>query len=237
MCHIIDLLKAALQPYLSTHQPILLMDACRIHYHPRVFHSCYSANIWPVVIPARLTWLLQPCDTHAFLGYKADLKTKYQIGRLNTGTGEFDTAGFLCCLYSTIRTILQGTRWATAFDCDGFGANQAALSTYILRNLELEVGDIVSVCADLPSEEKLKLCLPKKARIAMKSLLGPFLPRRPVAKRLVRPAAMPPPPKAAIDLPPTLSDRGQPPPLMLGRTRAQHKAASASAGPSPRSGP
>jgi hypothetical protein len=66
MCRIINMLGLALRGYLAEWQPILLLDCSRVHLHAMVFNRCLANNIWPIVVPAKLTWLLQPCDTHAF---------------------------------------------------------------------------------------------------------------------------------------------------------------------------
>ena len=79
---IVNRLGVVLRPYLGSVQPVLLMDTCPVHLASRVVKACFASQLWPVFVPARLTWLLQPCDTHVFLQYKAKLKafTK-QVGR------------------------------------------------------------------------------------------------------------------------------------------------------------
>ena len=66
---IIGWLAAAVAPF-PTLQPILLMDALKQHFSASVLRACARVRIWPLLVPARLTWLLQPLDTHAFARYK-----------------------------------------------------------------------------------------------------------------------------------------------------------------------
>ena len=63
---IIRLLSLILAPVLDTLQPVLMFDAVRLHLADDVMTEMAVASLWYLVIPARLTWLLQPLDTHGF---------------------------------------------------------------------------------------------------------------------------------------------------------------------------
>ena len=189
-------LGAVLRPYLGSLQPILFMDACRLHFVRPVITACFAQSLWPIFVPARLTWLLQPCDTHAFQRYKAFLQSAYQCSRADTARAELSIGEFLSCVYRAIRYVLQGQRWALAFDRDGFGHGQSGVAIYIRRQLQLE--DMVVVSASLPSDEQLRKCFPRRARVYIAGLLPPAVaasisPRPPVGYRLFarRPAGRP----------------------------------------------
>ena len=51
-------------------QAVLLMDAHKVHYSKGALAACRDYDIWPVVIPARMTSMLQPLDTHVFSRFK-----------------------------------------------------------------------------------------------------------------------------------------------------------------------
>ena len=70
MAVIIKLLGELLKPFLGAFQPILLMDALPAHLAAKVFRAATRCGIWVLVVPAKLTWLIQPADTHAFYKYK-----------------------------------------------------------------------------------------------------------------------------------------------------------------------
>ena len=184
MCvRVIELLAAALRPHLQEFQAILLLDACRLHIHQDVLRACVSAGIWPVVVPARTTWLLQPCDSHAFQKYKMYLKAAYHRKRATTAAGVLDVSAFLEVLYDTIKCTLRGRRWASAFDEDGFGNDQSGLSSFVKRQLALEQPPAVTRTP--PSADELSLCFPKRAAVRSDIALQPLrqlaLPR-PMAK-------------------------------------------------------
>ena len=50
--------------------PVLLMDCARQRIHRSVFAAAARQGVRVVLIPAKLTWLLQPRDTHVFQRYK-----------------------------------------------------------------------------------------------------------------------------------------------------------------------
>jgi hypothetical protein len=139
MMKIIAMLAVALRPHMPLLQPILMMDACRVHCPPEVLYRCLALQIWPVIVPARLTWLLQPLDTHAFQKYKAFLKKVCQAARVAAASRELSVADFVASMCSTIRHVLQGNVWASAFDADGFGCQQQQqqLSDYVQRQLQI----------------------------------------------------------------------------------------------------
>ena len=226
---ILKALAAVLTPYLDELQPVLLMDACKVHSTQAVLQACWAGNLWPVLVPARLTWLLQPCDTHAFLRYKEVLKAQYQKARASTADGQLTIGQFLGALYSTIRSTLQGRRWALAFDEDGFGHGQSLLSSFALRQLECDRPPFVPNA--LPSAEQVQLCLPK-GKAAAKAA-GSIL--RPMAKLCShgpapKPAVLAAPPAAEVSPAPLVAHgvrlfpkRPAPPPAQGPQTRSQSR--------------
>ena len=181
-------LGAALKPFLHRIQPVLMLDAVPLHYHSRVIDACHAWHIWPIVVPAKLTWLLQPLDTHFFYKYKLWLKRRYQDARVDTAALELSTAQFLECLYDTIhRTFGDGLKLAEAFDDNGFGHDRSTIRHYIKEMLEVE--SIPEIHVGPPSDEELKLCFPAKAKVPLAALLRCLRPPQ-------VPASLPGPPLA-----------------------------------------
>ena len=133
MAKIVQRLAVVLAPYMAAAQPILLFDAAPCHLNGRVlsrgrhvvdcamlagrvFRACEAARIWPCVIPPKLTWRLQPLDTHCFLSFKSTLQQIYQRRRATTSHGEVETPLFLQCVYETIRRVMNGRAWRHAFE-------------------------------------------------------------------------------------------------------------------------
>ena len=161
---IVRWLAAALSPVLGGRQPILLFDAYRAHLCHGMFNACASARIWPVVIPAKMTWLLQPLDTHALLPYKIRLQQLYSSARTRSAVGDVGVEELLQCIFVAIRTVLQGRRWHASFERDGFGASQAGVSDRVLAQLGVSAPFVVP--AGRPALAQLQRCFPARARVS-----------------------------------------------------------------------
>ena len=210
--YIVRRLALALRAHINELQPVLLLDAVRLHTTTAVLAACNGARIWPVLVPARMTWLLQPLDTHAFQTYKAHLRARYQSARADLGAGDLSTSQFLECICAAIRHVLQGTRWDSAFDQDGFGNTQTQLSSFVMRHLHIVASPDIQALR--PSIEQLSCCFPRRATIPEAALWRPFSPL--------------PVPKALPVMPSRRSEVrfGLAVPLMRpGRTRADHRRA------------
>ena len=87
----------------------------------RTLAALRECDIWPVVIPARMTSLLQPLDTHVFSRFKMCLRTRLHQLML-TGANEDLTSGLVVdALLHAIKGVLQRHEWAPAFAHNGFG--------------------------------------------------------------------------------------------------------------------
>lgn len=169
---VVRTLRAALDPHIADLQPVLLLDTAKIHYTQGVLAACRRAGIWVVMVPPKLTWLLQPLDTNAFYLFKVALKQAYLRARASTADGQTTIADFIPCVCDAIRKVLQGHRWSIAFDGDGFGKRQTQLSSRVIDELQLD--GAVEICSARPTLDQLRLCFPRRARIPARSLWGPF---------------------------------------------------------------
>ena len=175
---IVGLLGAAVAPYLDRCQPIMLLDGLQQHIHRTVLSACVAARIWPIVVPAKMTWLLQPLDTHAFLRYKAHLQRVHQAASARAPDGVVSLGGFVDCIYTAIREVLDVGRWASAFDADGFGIGQGGVSCRVRAQLQLEAP--LAINSERPTLVQLQSCFPKRAAVPTLTIWSPFDP--PVAR-------------------------------------------------------
>ena len=153
-------------------QIVLLFDAYKAHFADVVLKACAYHGIWPLVIPASLTWLLQPLDTHAFLPYKLCLQREYQLARIQTHDGVVGTRELFACLFTAITNVLGSTNWAFAFLRNGFGEQQSGLSRRVESWLQLagrvEVGDARI------SDAQVRSCLPRRTVTAVRNIWMPI---------------------------------------------------------------
>ena len=171
MCTIVDKLAAALAPFANKVQPILLMDCAKLHWASPVVNKCVRKGVWPIPVPAKLTWLLQPCDTHMFQLYKRHLQKAYQRRRQELmRAGALDVKNLLDCVYEATEYVAEDViGWKHAFLDDGFGARQTQLSAFRKRHLELDANPEVG--ASMPSPEQVKMCFPRNQRHPLLSQL------------------------------------------------------------------
>ena len=139
----------ALLPYRHRRQPILLLDACSTHMGQRFLRACSRWNIWLVFVPARMTWLLQPADTHCFAAFKAYLRKLFEQSILDSRDGAVTVRDIILQLDAAIRRIIQGKRWSPAFDGDGWSFQQRFVRDKIRRTLECS--NILAISSALPS--------------------------------------------------------------------------------------
>ena len=169
--HVLRQVAAAVAYHVGDIQIVLLLDAAKIHLYEIVLRACRAAGVWPIVVPPRMTFLLQPLDTHVFAVYKWRLLQAYQRARVASGSegGDLDIAEFLPCVYEAISLSMERGCWAHAFSQDGFGRRQAALCASVRSQLGLE--HAVDVDATRPTDAQVSLCFPRKFNVR----LGLFL--------------------------------------------------------------
>lgn len=168
ICQIVRALAAALAPHSAAVQPILCFDACKAHVASPVFTACAAAKLWPLVVPARMTWLLQPLDTHVFSVYKASLHKEFQATRVRQVDGRVGLGDLLTCVYVATHQVLEARPWSRAFESDGFSATQPCVSDRVKQ--ALDVSGPLAIPASRPSLEQLRVCFPANARIPVAPL-------------------------------------------------------------------
>ena len=148
-------------------QPVLIMDAVKLHLTRGVFRACSAARMWPLIVPPRMTRLLQPLDTHAFRSFKHAVQESYQHASASIACDARCGAEVVVgCACDAIRAVLCGRAWATAFDDDGFGDMQRRLGKTV--RAELQLGDAWPhgvAPSSRPSSDVLSLCFPRGMRL------------------------------------------------------------------------
>ena len=169
LAEVIVWLAAALAPWMDALQPILFFDAHKLHLAPCVFAACFLYNIWPLVIPPSTTWFMQPLDVDGFSLFKFSLRGLFQSARTESRCSDLTICDFLPLLCSTIRTVLQGRLWSQTFNGVGYGVKQQCIRKRMLLEIQW-LGDM-AVPSSRPSEDQLRLCLPKKFYVPANVLL------------------------------------------------------------------
>ena len=82
---IINLVGRKLRGLKNLYDIVLSMDVLGLHYCDKVVNAARTNGIRLHFIPGRLTWLLQPLDTHGFALYKRYLKNSIGVSRKPPG--------------------------------------------------------------------------------------------------------------------------------------------------------
>lgn len=122
MMRIIGILGAVLRDF-TQYQPVLVLDTASCHTSPRLVRCAGANSIWISFVPAKLTYMLQPLDTHVFASYKSCLRRLYRQAKID-GKGLVSPARWLHLLFEICTTFLCGRKWHKAFEQTGMLGNR-----------------------------------------------------------------------------------------------------------------
>jgi hypothetical protein len=163
MCSIVSWLAAALRPFMDCWQPVLFVDCCTAHLNPNVFELRRDLGIWIMVIPACLTYMMQPLDTIIFCSFKSKLADFYRAAKMSNDGGFVGIIDLISAIIGSSDFALQGRRWAHSCSRMGFGSSQANVNKLMMHELQLTSKPIVSSCR--PSVDLLRVILPRSRRV------------------------------------------------------------------------
>jgi len=138
-------------------------------------HRSHPKSLPPRIfflIPANMTWALQPCDTHVMARYKRQLRLEFQNRQMAAPHGTVPIPAVVECACAAIRRVLQGLPWAKAFADNGLVQSQLRLSTSVLHTFGWAQPPTVS--ANLPSLQQLQHIFPGRCDIPIEGLFGIF---------------------------------------------------------------
>ena len=173
---VLRILKLALEPFLATMQPILSFDAAPLHIHPEVLELLGELNIWWLLIPKKLTWLLQPLDTHCFSKYKRYIRNLW-LDSIVAQCGRRNVKDVVCIVIAAIQAVLEGTAWKPAFQANGLAEDTLMISKYIKEQLEWQ--EIPPLVAGPPTLDDLRAAWPVTRKVPVAEIfrsLGLTLP-------------------------------------------------------------
>ena len=77
------------------------------------------------LVPAKMAWLLQPCDARVFAAYKRCFQEALAARQLESVAGQVRVRGVVDAVFDAIRGVKQGMSWRGAFEEVGLRGNQA----------------------------------------------------------------------------------------------------------------
>jgi len=169
----VALLKAIASAVRSLEQNrfiVLLLDCARQHLHDKISRCARSVKIHLVYVPAKLTWLLQPCDTHVFLKYKRRLAELYADDVANYKSGKQPYSQWLRRIGKCIVDVLESSPWSKAFAETGWTKDQMECSLFVLRHLDPST--MLPASEDPIATDDIKQVLPHNIKLSF-ALLKP----------------------------------------------------------------
>ena len=167
-------------------QAILLLDAHKCHFSKCALAACRDYDIWPVLIPARMTSHLQPLDTHIFSRFKMFLRTRLHQIMLTGPNEDLTSEQVIHALLTAIKGVLQRHSWQTAFSKNGFGST-FEVRPHLLEALSWQAPPVLA--PELPAYTQFAHCFPRRSDIPFMQLLSGVLPRAPRESEGPRPEA------------------------------------------------
>ena len=185
---LIDTLAVHIRDELIQYQVVLFLDAAKCHVDKSVAQRCNHHNIILVILPARMTWLVQPCDTHLFAQYKRYMRKLWLESIADRNDSDLNLIDLFHIIFRTIEDVIEHKSWAHAFKEDGYHDNFGQLSSYIMKQLDYRQKPPIN--SDVPAPETLALCYPSNVTVPYNIVLKPL---RAAPMALEAPAASPPP--------------------------------------------
>ena len=172
MCWLAQQVQLSLRAWESTHAVIFMVDAYKAHFGSRVLQAFARRNIMFHLIPAKVTWIMQPCDTHLFSQYKAHLAKSCQEKMLARSEPSLSWTTLAEGLVDTIEQIMHGRHWASAFAQDGLNGDQHSVSQRVWQKIGLAEPTMAG--NTLPSLQQLSFIFPRNSVFAVGDLFAYF---------------------------------------------------------------
>ena len=90
-----------------------------MHLTPTVLRVASLMELWVCVIPSKMMWVMQPCDTHLFAGYKRMLGKELQRASGTAAHGTISWELVLETFWRVVTSCLKDKDWSYAFAAAG----------------------------------------------------------------------------------------------------------------------
>lgn len=144
--------RRSLAPLAGTREYALLLDACPTHLSPGVQRAAARNGFYSCCVPAGMTSVLQPLDTHVFSRLKQRVAFSMEAARLQAPAGNLSREHCLAIWLRGIAVELAKA-YPAAFAAAGITQQQRALSARVLHHVGRETPP-PPVTPDIPSLEE-----------------------------------------------------------------------------------
>ena len=185
MIFLLRKIKAAMLAHFPAYKLTLLMDALPLHLKPEVLLEARSLGIHVVLVPAKLTFLLQPLDAYVFVMLKRMFRSHMLRWYLHSNMPPPSLEQWIRILTDCLREHLIRRDWKEAFEKTGFGHDLSSASRFVQQYIPIST--INPMITTMPSHVQLRQVLPSNRRNQPFELFEPS----PVPLPAVGPAPLP----------------------------------------------
>jgi len=185
---------------------MLILDCCPSHTSRSVLCHDRRLRMQVALVPARLTWLLQPLDTHVFAQLRNDIRRRLARLRIARTTGHISAADAIRIHGDAIAAVVSSRHWSASMTRTGATGEPAKLRPSIRALIPPE-----NMHPKLPTTEDIACMFNvqrKRAEALATSLAGDTLPGTEGAAKRARVAPV-------TRAPATLAPSGRSPPMRL----------------------
>jgi len=114
---------------------VVAFDAASQHLAADVLAHAARLRLLVLLVPARLTWLIQPLDTHVFAPLKRELQAAQLASRATHAQGVLQPLEWISHFQVAIRRTLVDRSWHHAMASNGLLGNTTTLREQVQRHL------------------------------------------------------------------------------------------------------
>jgi hypothetical protein len=148
-------------------------DAFKAHTTHKVFRAFARHDLHYLILPAKLTWAIQPLDTHVFSLYKTTLQLKSQVLLLGAERGRQSWTLLARAIAQAIKDTMEGHSWMRAFLDTGLADDSASISKRVLEKLSFAATPMVD--GHFPTLSELQAIFPARLQVPIDDLFSQFL--------------------------------------------------------------
>jgi len=162
---ILEDLAAALSALNPKRHVILSLDAYRVHLDKKIWRACARLGFFMFVIPAKMTWCLQPLDAQVFGCFKQILKRNSESIDIAETASKEVYIRLVTAVIQTIQEVFQNRSWYKAFSDLGLLGVPCYISPRVRAQLQYEGPNPSN--SGLPSLHQLQCLWPKRSVIPL----------------------------------------------------------------------
>ena len=112
---------------------VLVLDSAAQHVAREVLQHAARLQVYIILVPGQLTWLLQPLDTRVYSSLKRLLAEEHRKIRAASEDGILPANSWIPALGNAVMELLVGKTWSHTFDAMGLCLSRDSLAKSIVK--------------------------------------------------------------------------------------------------------